>query len=465
MTGAVAGVTRDRNEYWLQRLERYRKKLVAPEVSATGLLTRIVGLTLEAVGCSASMGSRCLISSRHGGDVEAEVVGFSDGKTFLMPVGDMQGLAPGAGVVVSQRLYALPVGSGLLGRVVDGKGEPLDDKGPLQTEGLRPITGVPVNPLSRQEIRTPIDVGVRAINGLISAGRGQRLGLFAGSGVGKSVLLGMMTRFTDADVIVVGLIGERGREVREFTKDILGEQGLAKAVVVAAPADSSPLQRLHGAMYATTIAEYFRDQGKHVLLLIDSLTRFAHAQREIALAIGEPPATRGYPPSVFTKLPQLLERAGNGVDGGGSITAFYTVLVEGEDMNDPVADTARASLDGHVVLSRSLAEAGHFPAIDVQSSVSRLMTVVASSQHLALARRLRQFYATYQESKDLISLGMYQQGVDQAIDTAIAHQPRISSYLQQDMAQAITFEDSVSQLEAIVGESKELELIQEGSRQ
>jgi flagellum-specific ATP synthase len=303
----------------------------------------------------------------------------------------------------------------------------------------------------RAPIEEPLDVGVRAINGLLSVGRGQRMGLFAGSGVGKSVLLGMMTRYTNADVTVVGLIGERGREVREFVQDILAEEGLAKAVVVAVPADNSPLLRLHGAMLATSVAEYFRNQGKHVLLLMDSLTRFAQAQREIALAVGEPPATKGYPPSVFAKLPELVERAGNGNDGEGSITAFYTVLTEADDHNDPIADAARAVLDGHIVLSRQVAEAGRYPAIDLEASVSRLLTAVATPQQLELSRRFRRLFSKYRENQDLISVGVYQKGSDPQIDEAIAYYPILTEYLRQDMQEAVSIDSSIRQLEQILG--------------
>ena len=313
-----------------------------------------------------------------------------------------------------------------------------------------PLAGKPINPLARRLIREPLDVGVRAINALFTVGRGQRMGLFAGSGVGKSVLLGMMTRFTNADVIVVGLIGERGREVKEFIENILGSQGMARAVVVASPADDPPLMRMHGAMLATSIAEYFRDQGKQVLLLMDSLTRFAQAQREIALAIGEPPATKGYPPSVFAKLPQLVERAGNGKAGGGSITAFYTVLTEGDDNNDPIGDAARAILDGHIFLSRQLAEGGHYPAIDIEASISRAMTEITDAHQQRTTRRFKQLYSTYQQQRDLISVGAYTRGSDARTDEAIEYFPRLLNFLQQDMHQPVSLAASVSELARLV---------------
>jgi flagellum-specific ATP synthase len=308
------------------------------------------------------------------------------------------------------------------------------------------LTGVNINPLSRKPIREALDVGVRAINAILSVGRGQRMGLFAGTGVGKSVLLGMMTKFTKADIVIVGLVGERGREVNEFVLKILGEDGLKRAVVVASPADDSPLMRVHGAMLATSIAEYFRDQGLDVLLLMDSLTRYAQAYREIALAIDEPPATKGYPPSVFAKLPQLVERAGNGSEGGGSITAFYTVLAEGDDTNDPIADSARGVLDGHVVLSRNLAESGHYPAIDIEASISRVMPDIIEDEHLQMARDFRRLYSTYQQNKDLISVGAYRMGSDARIDQAIAKNPAIMAFLQQSMHEAVDMSRSLDDL-------------------
>ncbi len=320
-----------------------------------GTLSRMVGLTLEATGVRAAIGAQCDVLSASGQRMGAEVVGFGGETLYLMPTGDLQGLEQDARVIPTGKVGEAHVGDELLGRVVDGAGEPLDGKGPLRVRHRRPLTGKVINPLERQPIHKQMDVGIRAINALLTVGRGQRLGLFAGSGVGKSVLLGMMTRYTTADIVVVGLIGERGREVKDFIENILGEEGLSRAVVVAVPADHPPLRRMHGAMLCTSIAEHFRDQGKDVLLLMDSLTRFCQAQREIGLAIHEPPATKGYPPSVFAKLPQLVERAGNGSPGGGSITAFYTVLTEGDDQQDPIADAARAILDGHIVLSRRLA--------------------------------------------------------------------------------------------------------------
>lgn len=442
----------DRNTIWKQRLEPYLERAADPlPMQVEGRLTRMVGLTLEAVGCQSAIGGRCLVTSSLGKPVEAEVVGFHGDKLYLMPIGELRGLGPDAKVKPLHSVCQVPVGDNLLGRVLDGTGHPLDDKGPLRAEKQVPLTGQPINPLSREPIHEPLDVGVGAINALLSVGRGQRMGLFAGSGVGKSVLLGMMTRYTNADVIVVGLIGERGREVKEFVQNILGKAGLARSVVIATPADTSPLMRMHGAMLATSVAEHFRDQGKQVLLLMDSLTRFAQAQREIALAIGEPPATKGYPPSVFAKLPQLVERAGNGSKGGGSITAFYTVLTEGDDQNDPIADAARAILDGHLVLSRELAEAGHYPAIDVEASISRAMSEIVKPEHEQAARRFRQIYSTYRQNRDLISIGAYQAGSDPRIDEAVVMYPQLNNFLQQDLTQQTGWTESLTGLAQALG--------------
>lgn len=416
-----------------------------------GMLTRMVGLTLEAEGCQAPIGARCDVVTPSGQRVETEVVGFAGEKLYLMPTSDIRGLVPNSRVIPTSHTSAVNVGPELLGRVVDGRGRPLDGNGPLHTRQRMPLEGREINPLSRTPIREPLDVGVRAINALTSIGRGQRMGLFAGSGVGKSVLLGMMTKYTDADIVVVGLIGERGREVREFVQEILGVEGLKKSVVVAAPADSSPLMRIHGAMQATSIAEYYRDQGKNVLLLMDSLTRFAQAQREISLAIGEPPATKGYPPSVFARLPQLVERAGNGdKNGGGSITAFYTVLVEGDDHNDPIADSARAILDGHIVLSRQLAESGLYPAIDIEASISRLAPQIMHIDNQQRVQFFRKNYSLYQQNRDLINVGAYQQGSDPEIDRAIEMHPDIIKFLSQDMSQAVSLQQSHEQLQQLL---------------
>lgn len=435
-------------------------------LEVSGRLTRINGLVMEAAGIKLPLGSGCRILVPGGGAVEAEVVGFNGDKLYMMPTDDVFGLAPGARVLpmevgvprlvpgkrigprrrAADRAKHLPVGDALLGRVVDGAGRPLDGQGPLATQETRSLQGRPINPLARAPIAQPLDVGVRAINALLTVGRGQRLGLFAGSGVGKSVLIGMMARYTEADVIVVGLIGERGREVKEFIEQSLGPEGLARSVVVAAPADTSPLMRMQGAAYATTVAEYFRDQGKQVLLIMDSLTRYAMAQREIALAIGEPPVTRGYPPSVFARLPALVERAGNGPEGGGSITAFYTVLAEGDDQQDPIADSARAILDGHFVLSRSLADQGHYPAIDIEQSISRAMHNLVGDDHFNVVRQFKQFFSRYQRSRDLIAVGAYQPGGDPLLDMAVKLYPKLEAFLQQGIQEHETYEGALQKL-------------------
>ncbi|ABM43911.1 flagellar protein export ATPase FliI [Acidovorax sp. JS42] len=439
---------------------------LAPEqpLETRGTLTRLTGLVLEATGIRVPVGSQCQVQMNGQEPVLAEVVGFAGDTAYLMPAGDIHGLSSGASVmpapayVPALHLGAapveeagagvgallLPMGDGLLGRVVDSQGNPLDHAGPLAQVTAQPMDRRPINAMERDPVREPLDTGVRAINALLTVGRGQRLGLFAGSGVGKSVLLGMMARYTQADVIVVGLIGERGREVKEFVEDILGVQDRGRAVVVAAPADAPPLLRMQGAAYATAIAEHFRDKGQHVLLLMDSLTRYAMAQREIALAIGEPPATKGYPPSCFAKLPALVERSGNGLNGVGSITAFYTVLSEGDDQQDPIADAARAILDGHIVLSRALAESGHYPAIDIEQSASRVMHNVVPRAHFELARGFRAVYSRYQKSRDLIQVGAYMSGSDPQLDEAIRLQPGMTAFLQQSMFEAAPMDDSIA---------------------
>ncbi|QFY41865.1 flagellar protein export ATPase FliI [Candidatus Methylospira mobilis] len=438
-------------------------------IRTSGRITRVTGLVMEAVGLQLPIGAACSIPMPNGNNVDAEVVGFEGNTLFLMPHSEVEGILPGTPVYVQE--YAclppsareldegaspvnsharrLPVGMALLGRVLDGAGKPLDGGGPIHTEQLAQLTGRIINPLARTPITEIADVGVRAINGLLTVGRGQRMGLFAGSGVGKSVLLAMMARYTTADIIVVGLIGERGREVKEFIEHNLGEEGLARSVVIAAPADAPPLLRLQGASYATAIAEFFRDEGHDVLLIMDSLTRYAMAQREIALSLGEPPATKGYPPSVFAKLPALVERAGNGMEGGGSITAFYTVLTEGDDQQDPIADAARAILDGHIVLNRSLAESGHYPAIDVEQSISRVMQAITTPEHLNLARRLKQLYSRYERARDLIRVGAYVAGTDPVLDEAIHRRDDIAAYLQQGINERSDVTESLSRLSAL----------------
>jgi len=446
-------------------------QIVEP-LEIAGRITKLTGLVMQAAGIKLPIGSACYVPLSEGSRVEAEVVGFDGEHLLLMPQSSVDGVVPGAKVFamdvaetlpkptagrpprrrVNDRARHLPVGDALLGRVVDGAGNPLDNLGKIEVTQSAPLSARPTNPLSRAPIQETLDVGVRAINSMLTVGRGQRMGLFAGSGVGKSVLLGMMARYTTADVIVVGLIGERGREVKEFIEQILGTEGLARSVVVAAPADASALMRLQGANYATTIAESFRNQGKNVLLIMDSLTRYAMAQREIALAIGEPPATKGYPPSVFAKLPALVERTGNGAEGEGSITAFYTVLTEGDDQQDPIADAARAILDGHIVLSRSLAESGHYPAIDIEQSISRAMHNITSVEHQKLARKLKQLNSRYMRSIDLISVGAYEAGSDPVLDTAIGKHNLIEQFLQQDISERADMEESVQLLAHVLAD-------------
>jgi len=462
--------TQPHSTRWKAYLQDCRELIsIAEPMQVSGRVTRVAGLVMEAVGLKLPVGSACTVPLPNGSQLEAEVVGFAGDHLFLMPQSDIEGIVPGARVFPveviptlpglgqvnhprrrpSDRTRHLPVGEALLGRVLDSRGRPLDGLGPLQTSTTAPLTNRAANPLSRAPITDILDVGVRAINSMLTVGRGQRMGLFAGSGVGKSVLLGMMARYTSADVIVVGLIGERGREVKEFIEQILGEEGLARAVVVAAPADTPPLMRMQGAAYATSIAEHFRDQGKNVLLIMDSLTRYAMAQREIALAIGEPPATKGYPPSVFAKLPALVERTGNGKPGGGSITAFYTVLTEGDDQQDPIADAARAILDGHIVLDRALAESGHYPAINIEQSISRVMQNITTPEHQQLARRLKKLYSRYERSRDLINVGAYAAGSDPLLDEAIRLQTAFEAFLQQDISERSEARESLADLEAL----------------
>lgn len=428
------------------RLSQYKSEGLRDKPTVAGKLTRVVGLTLETTGCRAPLGSLCEVETING-SLQAEVVGFAQDKLFLMPSDQLTGVLPGARVTPLGHSYGVPVGPALLGRVIDGLGKPLDGLGPIHSKKTIDFNAPPINPMSRQPIRQPMDVGVRAINSVLTVGQGQRMGLFAGSGVGKSVLLGMMCRGTTADVVVVGLIGERGREVKEFIDDILGVEDRQRAVVVAAPADASPLMRLKACDTTMAIAEHFRDQGKNVLLMMDSLTRYAQAQREVALAIGEPPATKGYPPSVFAKLPRLVERAGNGPEGTGSVTAFFTVLTEGDDLQDPIADASRAILDGHIVLSRNLADAGHYPAIDIEKSISRVMPAVTEDAHQQLARGLKMLYSSYEQNQDLIAIGAYQRGADPKIDLAITMKPQMDQFLQQGMKEIVNYDDSLARME------------------
>lgn len=431
----------------LKKLQKYQNPHLDPlSPRIVGKITRLIGLTLEAVGIKAAIGDCCYIELSDTQQVEAEVVGFSGDRVYLMPLYPIEGIQAGTRVIAQSKSGKVPVGNTLLGRVLDGVGKPIDGKGPLRPESETDLSGEIINPLIREPIKQTLDVGIRTINGLLTVGRGQRMGLFAGSGVGKSVLLGMMTRFTEAEIIVVGLIGERGREVKEFIEHSLGEQGLKRSVVVASPADDSPLMRLRASQLATRIAEDFRDKGKNVLLLMDSLTRYAQAQREIALAVGEPPATKGYPPSVFAKIPKLVERAGNGAAGGGSITAFYTVLTEGDDQQDPVADAARAILDGHIVLSRQLAEQGHYPAIDVEASISRAMPQIVDETHLQMAMKFKQLYSKYRQNEDLINVGAYVKGSDPDTDFVIDNLPSLMGYLRQGISEAFPLTQSMQEM-------------------
>lgn len=429
------------------RLERLRAAAAPlPPLRVSGSLTRVVGLTLEVRGCPLSVGDRCRVEGDRGEWVEAETVGFDGDRVYLMAVQDTGRLAPAARVQPVAAGGRVEVGEALLGRVIDSQGRPLDAGPAPLLPAQVPLVPAPRNPLDRALIDQPLDVGVRAINAVATLGRGQRVGLFAPSGVGKSTLLGMMTRNTEADVVVVGLVGERGREVSDFVHRVLGPAGLRKAVVIAAPADTPPLMRVHGALRATAVAEYFRDRGRNVLLLMDSLTRFAQALREVALAVGEPPATQGYTPSVFARLPQLIERAGTGSDGRGSITAVYTVLTEDEDMGDPIAYAARAVLDGHIVLSRAIAESGRYPAVDVEPSISRLMPDVVGAQHLQLARRFRAVSASYSANRELISMGAYRRGSDPAVDEAIALQPKLETFLGQGVDSRVDLAQTLREL-------------------
>ncbi len=435
----------------LSNIHKYRQyNLLDAPVHASGRLTRMVGLTLEAVGLNVSVGKQCRVILKNGREIEAEVVGFHNDITYLMPVQKIEGLQPGAKVVPVDDHLNVAMGEHLIGRILNGVGQPLDGRGPVNQGEQVDLQASSINPLNRHPISEPLDVGIRAINGLLTVGKGQRIGLFAGSGVGKSVLLGMMTRYTQAEIVVVGLIGERGREVREFVEHSLGEEGLKRSIVVAAPADDAPLMRLRAAQLSTRIAEYYRDQGKSVLLLMDSLTRYGQAQREISLAIGEPPATKGYPPSVFSKIPELVERAGNADKSGGSITAFYTVLTEGDDLQDPIADASRAILDGHIVLSRSLAEQGLYPAIDVEASISRVMPSIVDEGHLASAQKFKQKLSLYRENRDLITIGAYSKGSDPEIDSAIERYPFLQKYISQKMTESAAFIESKKGLQKVL---------------
>jgi flagellum-specific ATP synthase len=419
-----------------------------PLFTVAGRVTRITGLTLEARGLDASIGELCLVGRRDAAPLQAEVAGFREGRALLMPFGDLMGIGPGDRVWSTGNSVRVRVGQGLLGRVLGPLGGPVDGRGAVREAAEVPLFHEPPPAMARCPIREPLATGVRVLDGVLTCGQGQRLGIFAGSGVGKSTLLGMIARSTEAEVNVIGLVGERGREVQEFLQNDLGPAGLARSVVVVATSDAPPLLRRQAAFLATRVAEHFRDQGKRVLLMLDSLTRFAMAQREIGLAIGEPPTTRGYPPSAFAILPQLLERAGPG-DGAGSITALYTVLVEGDDMNEPVADAARAILDGHIVLARALADRGHYPPVDVLASVSRVMPSVTSAAHRAAADKVREALGAAREVEDLVRIGAYVAGADATADWALAHLPAIQRFLRQVVDDPSPFEKTVNALGAI----------------
>lgn len=430
---------------------KYLKAVKAVDpIRRTGRVSQIVGLTIEADGPAVNMGEHCLVKV---GDLSkmlsAEVVGFKSGRVLLMPLGEMAGISPGCEIIATGQNLRVEVGTELLGRVLDGLGRPCDNKGPLLTGEYYPLQAAPPNPLDRRRIDTTLAMGVRAIDSLLTCGRGQRVGIFAGSGVGKSTLLGMIARNTEADVNVIGLIGERGREVRDFLERDLGPEGIARSVVVVATSDQPALVRIKGAMVATAIAEYFRDQGKDVILMMDSVTRFAIAQREVGLAVGEPPTTRGYTPSVFAMLPRLLERSGT--SDVGSITGLYTVLVEGDDMNEPIADAVRGILDGHIVLSRELAHQNHYPAIDILASVSRLMVELGEEEHLEAAGELRSVLATFRDNRDLINIGAYSQGSNPQIDKAIGMIQTINDFLKQGIEEKAPFTDTISRLIEMMG--------------
>jgi flagellum-specific ATP synthase len=430
---------------------RYHDSLnaVAP-IRANGRVKKVVGLVIEASGPASQIGCVCDIATEGGtGSVSAEVLGFKEDSVLLMPLEDIRSLGPGCKVVARKDTAHVGVGKALLGRVIDGLGHPIDGKGPIAVDDQYPIYANPMNPLLRNRIQQPLDLGIRAINGLLTVGCGQRMGIFAGSGVGKSVLLGMIAKRTSAEVNVIALIGERGRELNEFIQKDLGEEGLKKSVVVVATSDHLPLVRLRGGFIATAIAEYFRDQGNHVNLMMDSVTRLAMAQREIGLSLGEPPTTKGYTPSVFSLLPKLLERAGTS-SHRGTITGLYTVLVEGDDMNEPIADAARSILDGHIVLTRELANQNHYPAIDILKSISRVMEDITDLDHKHLAGRIKELLATYRKAEDLINIGAYAAGSNPNIDHAIEMIEPINRYLRQGIQETATFEGSLEALKSMM---------------
>lgn len=413
-----------------------------------GRVVKVVGLIVEASGLNTGVGSLCTIHTGNDQSIMAEVVGFRDERVLLMPYGDVRGIRAGSRIVLLEKGPEAEVGNGFLGRVIDGMGNVLDDGPSIVPDALYPLYGKPLNPMLRRPITKLMDVGVAAINTMIPLGRGQRVAIMAGSGVGKSVLMGMMAKHTEADVTVIGLVGERGREVKDFVENNLGPKGLEKSVVVAATSDTPPLVRMRGAYLATSLAEYFRDQGKNVLLIIDSITRFAMSSRDVGLSAGEPPTNRGYTSSFFVRIPILLERAGN-LEGKGSITGIYTVLVEGDDLNDPVGDTVRSIVDGHIVLSRKLANRGHYPAIEVLESVSRVARDVSGPEHLELRDKTVKILAAYAGSEDMISIGAYAKGSNPLLDQAIALKPKIDEVLRQPMDRADSYGVSLNKLKAV----------------
>ncbi|MBU2538572.1 MAG: FliI/YscN family ATPase [Proteobacteria bacterium] len=415
-------------------------------VSVGGRVNQVIGMVLESLGPGIPVGSICEVSVFKGqGTVLAEVVGFREGRVLLMPLGEMRGVDPGSAIRLVGGQAGVPVAESLLGRVIDGLGNPMDGKGPLRAETHYPLYAEPLNPMERERIFEPVDVGVRAINGLLTLGKGQRIGILAGSGVGKSTLLGMIAKHTAADISVIALIGERGRELKDFIERDLGPEGLARSVVVVATSDQPPLVRMRGAYLATAISEFFRDKGRDVILMMDSVTRFAMSSREVGLAIGEPPTSRGYTPSVFGQLPKLLERAGTCM-GKGSITGIYTVLVEGDDMNEPIADAVRSIVDGHIVLSRDLASQGHYPSIEVMGSVSRCMTDVVPKDQVRVAHKFLEVMSTYRRAEDLINIGAYAKGSNPKIDNAISMIDRLTGYLKQSLEEKVSFAESAGQL-------------------
>lgn len=431
-------------------LSKYREVLERDDfLEYTGKVSKVVGLTIESNGPEANIGELCrLHTTKKGKYINAEVVGFQDNKVLLMPLGEMNGIGPGSTVVATGSYLKVGVGSGLTGRILDGMGNPIDAKGPIEAERFYPVYNDPPHPLLRNRIKEPLVLGVKAVDGLLTIGKGQRVGIFAGSGVGKSTLIGMIARNTKADINVIALIGERGREVKEFIEKDLGEEGLSRSVLVVATSDQPALVRLKGALLATAVAEYYRDQGKDVLLLMDSLTRFSMAQREIGLSVGEPPVSRGYTPSVFAAMPKLLERSG--CSQNGSITGLYTVLVDGDDLTEPITDTARGILDGHIILSRSLANRNHYPAIDVLGSISRVMSDIIDDEHKRIAREIKKIMAIYRDAEDLINIGAYVRGSNPKIDYAIDVIDNINDFLEQDTHEKLAYDEILDRMYSVL---------------